>query len=612
MRFYDRIIVKKGRERDCMLIYNWLKDHFTVKVVFTILIVGLIPAIFISSLIYLFSKNMIKDRVRESSQLITQQAAAALSHIFTSGTDQLDQIYSNISLQEMVIQDTDPTISSFEKTKNNEYITSVLNASIYSSSFVRAIYVLKEDGTNWGSGSYSPYKRERINLLEQEWVKEATEKDGESVWSGLTYDYLSGAGQSNELFLPVSRVMKNFDTLQNIGYIQVLIDGRGILDILNKLKLGNSGVFFVVDAKAENITVDPTLNHLNQGVTKQALLKQIQNGNREFEFVDHGVKYYGIKEKINNGWFLIGVVPVHELTGELQKIREIALWSSLLIGIVAIIIGSILARKFVQPISQLTIQMKSAGNGNFNVRTKVTSNDEIGILSKQFNKMIQEIEHLLQQIKKEQNQKKEAELRAIKHRIHPHFLFNTLGTIRWLIKFNQNEKADMALSSLLTLLEVSMGKKGTFISVKEELEIVKKFMIILQIRYEQEFRLVLDIDKATEEFMIPSMLLQPIVENAIFHGIVPTEKEGLVRITGRAIDNGVEIIISDNGKGFDTKLLNDMENLSESNNKILGIGFQHIYDSVRLYFHLTSKIDVQSGQEGTTVKLLLLLPRREE
>jgi two-component system, sensor histidine kinase YesM len=249
--------------------------------------------------------------------------------------------------------------------------------------------------------------------------------------------------------------------------------------------------------------------------------------------------------------------------------------------------------------------MKLVGKGNLDVKTSVQSTDEIGMMSMEFNRMLDQIEHLLEKVKEEQLQKKDAELRAVKHRINPHFLFNTLSTIRWLVKFKQVDRANTALSALSRLLEANMGKKGTFVTITEEIEIIEKFISILQIRYEQTFYLSLAIDDDVADFQIPQMLLQPIVENAIFHGIVPTGREGLIHISGQKVEDGVEIMIRDNGVGFDKGILDQIQQAKELSGTSIGIGLLHVFESVKLYFMPESSIDITSSSEGTVIKLLL-------
>jgi two-component system, sensor histidine kinase YesM len=134
---------------------------------------------------------------------------------------------------------------------------------------------------------------------------------------------------------------------------------------------------------------------------------------------------------------------------------------------------------------------------------------------------------------------------------------------------------------------------------------VEQFMVILQIRYEQKFHLVTDFEEGVEDWEIPRMLLQPIVENSIFHGIVPTGTEGTVWITGKNITGGIQIEIRDDGVGVEQDMLQRVQRSSDGDNSYVGIGLSHVADSIRLYFGPDSKLAI-SSEEGTVVKLVLI------
>ena len=589
-----------------------LQNRFSTKVVIAIFIGILIPTTLISVFFFISSSNIVKENVRESSIQIARQAADSLSFILSVGNDMSDLIYSNEKLQEIVKMDNEDGTSSTVKDKNNEEMTSFLNSQIYSNSFVRVIYVLKDEGTSWGSGTFSPVKLARYNLQEQNWIQRAVQADGALAWQGLQYDLFSGAGENTELVLPVTRVMKDFSNMKNIAYIQVLLDGKAILNKIDQLKLGKTGHFFVVN-KHGQIMIDANMEHINKTVENHDLYKHIVDDTAyEFEFQEKNTTYYGVKQPLVNGWTLIGTVPIKEITGELTNIQRITIFASIVFTMVAIVIGVFAVNRVTKPIKVLTEQMRLVGQGNFQVQTHIHSNDEIGLMSRQFNQMIHQIEQLMEQVKEEQSQKTEAELRAVKHRINPHFLFNTLSTIRWLVNFKQTDRANTALSALIRLLEASMGKTGTFITVKEELDIIEKFLAILQIRYDQTFHLELEIEPTVEDLLIPRMLLQPIVENAVFHGLVPKGTEGTLCIKGSRVEDGVKIEIKDNGVGFKQDILNQLNHKADKMNSFIGIGLRHVYDSVRLYFALASSVTIESDSNGTTVTIVLINKNRGE
>lgn len=582
-----------------------LSNRFSAKIIMVLLLVILIPTIFTSLSFYWVSDSILKKNVRESSVQMARQTAESLSFIFNVGIDTSDFISSDLNIQSGALQANSKP--SYKESLDSRSINTLLNNIVYSNSFVKIVYVLKENGRGWGSGAFSESKIKDIRISDQEWVKEAKRKNGELVWQGIQYDRFSGGGVNTDLVLPVGRVLKDINNLNPIGLVQVHLDGRSILGTIEQLKLGRTGKFFVVDSEGK-VMIDSDLSVINKVVDNPGLYSHIVGGDAmEFEYTENGTPYYGVKQLLSNGWMIVGTVPVHEISGQLNSLKDWILASSAVFSLLAIGIGLFIARGVTRPVQQLTRSMLLVQKGDLKVRTDIRSSDEIGFLSKHFNKMLHEIEHLMQQVENEQSEKYHAELRAVIHRVQPHFLYNTLSTLRWLIQSNQNGRASDVLSALNHLLEANMSKSGNMITVEEELEIVRKYLIILEIRYEKTFHLELNVEAGTEKIIIPRMLLQPVVENAIFHGIVPKNKGGTISISICSREGDLEFLINDDGLGIgDEKLkeLNDPEAAIAKGG--IGIGLRHIYDTLRLYYARNWEWSIASGPgQGTTVRILL-------
>ncbi|HTG67950.1 MAG TPA: sensor histidine kinase [Candidatus Udaeobacter sp.] len=582
-----------------------LSNRFSAKIIMVLLLVILIPTIFTSLSFYWVSDSILKKNVRESSVQMARQTAESLSFIFNVGIDTSDFISSDLNIQSVALQANSKP--SYKESLDSRSINTLLNNIVYSNSFVKIVYVLKENGRGWGSGAFSESEIKDIRISDQEWVKEAKRKNGELVWQGIQYDRFSGGGVNTDLVLPVGRVLKDINNLNPIGLVQVHLDGRSILGTIEQLKLGRTGKFFVVDSEGK-VMIDSDLSAINNFVDNSELYSHIVGGDAmEFEYTENGTPYYGVKQLLSNGWMIVGTVPVHEISGQLNSLKNWILASSAVFSLLAIGIGLFIARGVTRPVQQLTRSMLLVQKGDLKVRTDIRSSDEIGFLSKHFNKMLHEIEHLMQQVENEQSEKYHAELRAVIHRVQPHFLYNTLSTLRWLIQSNQNGRASDVLSALNHLLEANMSKSGNMITVEEELEIVRKYLIILEIRYEKTFHLELNVEAGTEKIIIPRMLLQPVVENAIFHGIVPKNKGGTISIGICRREGDLEFLINDDGLGIgDEKLkeLNDPEAAIAKGE--IGIGLRHIYDTLRLYYARNWEWSIASGPgQGTTVRILL-------
>ncbi|KTD85207.1 cache domain-containing sensor histidine kinase [Paenibacillus etheri] len=582
-----------------------ISNRFTTKIILILLLVILIPIIFTSWSFYWVADSILKKNVRESTLQIAEQTAESLSFILNVGVDTSDFISSDPNIQRAALQvNSSP---SYEENRNFQYINTLLNNYVYSNSFVKIVYLLKEEGGGWGSGTFSGSGLKQLRLSDMEWVKDVKRKDGELVWQGLQYDHFSGGGVNTDLVLPVGRVLKDFNTMRNIGLVQVQLNGQSILNTIRQPKLGVTGKFFVVDSKGR-LMIDSNLEMINQKVKDQGLYQRIVSDDAvEFEFDMKGVPYYGVKQLLSNGWMIVGTVPVEEISGQLENLQTWILLSSAVFSMIAIGIGLFIAGWVTKPVKQLTQSMLHVQQGDLNVRAVVRTSDEIGFLSKQFNKMLQKIGNLMQQVEDEQSEKHHAELRVVMHRVHPHFLYNTLSTLRWLIDSGQNDRASQVLHALNHLLEANMGKSGSMIPVEEELDIIRKYLIILELRYEKTFDLELDVEPGSEKFMIPRMLLQPLVENAIFHGIVPKNTAGRISIRIRTCRGDLEFLVEDDGLGIgDEKLkaLNDPGTAIE--NGEVGIGLRHIYDSLRLYYARNWEWSIVSRTgQGTAVRILL-------
>ncbi|RJX38883.1 sensor histidine kinase [Paenibacillus pinisoli] len=586
-----------------------LRMSFTTKMIMAFVLVILIPTLFTSFSFYVVSNSTVKQNVREASVQIAKQGADSLSFILNAGSDVSDMIYIDPRVRHVIANQPASGADLLLWRENEEYMKSFLNNIVYSSSFVNIVYVLKDHETGWGSGTFSRIKLARYYVQEQPWAKQAEGLEGGLVWNEIRADQLSSGGDNTELVLPIGRAVKDYTSGETIGYILVNLNGRKVIDKIDEMRLGETGGFLVVN-EAGRIMVASETERIGKTVGNGELLGHIMDDPHiEFEFKHDEVPYYGVKQTLSNGWLLVGTVPVHEITDRLSALHRNILLSFGVFTLLGIGVGLVIASRVTQPVKRLTRGMRQVQKGDLTVRTDVDTNDEFGLMSHQFNKMIGDINVLMQQVTEEQRLKQEAELRAAVHRINPHFLFNTLGTIRWLIKYGQSERAYEGISALTRLLEANMGRKGNFVTIAEELDIIEKYLVILEMRYNRQFRLTIRSDDEAAKLLVPRMLIQPLVENAIFHGIVPKDSDGDIEIEVAREGEATVITVTDDGIG----LLPGKEKVQESVERAVkdgdtGIGLQHVYECTRLYFGRGSGVSIQAREEGGTLARIVLVP----
>lgn len=267
-------------------------------------------------------------------------------------------------------------------------------------------------------------------------------------------------------------------------------------------------------------------------------------------------------------------------------------------------ISALIAKNLVNPIHRLSKKMLDT---NFETPVEEPQGnrmDEIGILEKTFYIMRENICKLIQDNQEKEKKKRESDMKFLQSQISPHFLFNTLNTIRWAGINNNNQKvADMVLA-LSNLLRMTIVKENDLITISEEINTLKSYALIIQMRHSTQFELLCNLPEEVLTYHIPKLLLQPIVENSIIHGFENTDNEGVIEISSRKEDQFMILSIIDNGAGMDLNSSIDGKNKKEF--KFSGIGIKNIDERIKIYFGDNYGIKITSSiNQGTTVELWL-------
>jgi two-component system sensor histidine kinase YesM len=379
------------------------------------------------------------------------------------------------------------------------------------------------------------------------------------------------------------------------------VRGKVLTETLNTIQFGQTGYAYVIDQG------NRFAYHRDSSLFGQASDLILPNRTQVMNIKDREMMM--IPADLENGWRVGGIVPVQELVASSIEIRDLTVWIALASAVVAVIIGFFVTRKIGRPLIQLSKLMKRSEAGDLSVRFNITGKNEIGQLGQSFNKMIRQIDVLIQRIAKEENEKKKAEIRAMRYQINPHFLFNTLNSIRWMAKLQRTEDVANAVSTLVHLLEASLERSGSIVKLGEELELLEKYMIIQQYRYNNGITLKIHSPRELADITMPRMLLQPIVENAIFHGIAPKENEGSIEVTVTMKANNAVIVIKDDGMGIKKDKLPHLLTGKDSTRTtgMTRIGLFHVHQTLQLYYGAPYGVQVEST-EGYGTSVILTFP----
>lgn len=293
---------------------------------------------------------------------------------------------------------------------------------------------------------------------------------------------------------------------------------------------------------------------------------------------------------------------------EIQAFMAVILAAVFGIGAVLIIL---ITRAMYQPLKNLTETMELVSGGELFRRVEVTAKDEIGTLSKNFNDMLAHIESLIGRLVQEEMLKKNAELEALQYQITPHFMYNTLNSIKYAALLRGEEEIGGLIEDFTELLQASIKKKGRFVTVADEVHFAQNYMNLQRMRYEEE--IVVDYQVQEEAFacFVPRLVLQPLVENAILHGLDLKAGKNRTVIGGKVEEGRLCLWVEDNGRGMSEA---QIEQLLQENHKkekgLSGIGVSNVKERMQLYYGEAGKVTCVSSEAGT--KVCMCLPAYKE
>lgn len=325
--------------------------------------------------------------------------------------------------------------------------------------------------------------------------------------------------------------------------------------------------------------------------------------NEEINSKKELITYYKLS---NMNYFLVDIKSYSMVSGPVIKQRNKLLFIYFGCILIFTITAWIISKNISTPLNQLVVEMKNIDLEPYDNKIKINRKDEIGILQRSFSNMKVDIKNLVDENIEKEKRKRSCELDMLQAQISPHFLFNTLNSIRWAAINNNNEKAADMVLSLVKLLRMTVNKEGELISIKQEIDNVTNYLSILNMRHAIDISFNYSICDELEDYKIPRLLFQPIVENSIIHGAVGQKNKINITIQVSKSNSKCVIRIMDNGKGFNSTL--GIHKVKTKGIKFSGIGLNNVDERIKLYFGENYGLDVNSEvDKGTAVNIYLPL-----
>ena len=307
------------------------------------------------------------------------------------------------------------------------------------------------------------------------------------------------------------------------------------------------------------------------------------------------------------GWTAVGVAYTQELLRSQDRIYKTYLLIAAAALILALVFALQLSRSIAGPIRRLMQTMRRVEDGDLHVRSQVSSRTELGQLSDSFDHMIAKTAELMDERLRSEEQKRKSEWKALQAQIQPHFLYNTLDSIIWMSHAGRNAEVVEMTSALALLLRSSIGDGSDTNTLKKEIAHVRSYLTIQKMRYNEKLRYEIDLDPQTEDCLLPKLILQPLVENAIYHGIKVKQQGGTVRIESLLEEDRLLITVEDDGVGMTPEQLAMILEKKEADGESSKIGVCNVNERLQLFFGSEAAMKYYS-EPGKRTMVMLVLP----
>lgn len=439
------------------------------------------------------------------------------------------------------------------------------------------------------------------NFYSQNWFKEALIQDGKAVVTGPhLQSYLT---RSPQTVFSTSRTIQSFEGFNNDVVLLLDTNMSIINNYCNAAKMSNEGFILVTDNEGKPVyySVDKQKSDALQ-LDKDLLIKNVlpvfeKNSQGAFITEISGEDYQLVYKRMSHSnWTVAAITPYKSMMADANNIRNILVITGLICLALMLAITFLVSTSITKPITILKKHMDQADHGNLDIKAPIYTKDEVGMLTISFNSMLDRINLLMQQLVSEQTEKRKLELQTLQHQINPHFLYNTLDSIIWMAENNDENIVPMT-EALSNLFRLTLSRGQELITLRDELEHLKNYLFIQSIRYSDKLDYVITSDEALLDVKVPKLILQPLVENCIYHGIKNKMGKGTIVITVKEIEGNMIIEIADDGIGM--KMTGD--NSLPSSSSRSGIGVKNVDARIKLYYgneygiHFNSTVGV-----GTT------------
>ena len=579
------------------------KQNLQTTIVLPFTIVGLLVILMMSAALNVRFGNTVEDMVEEKNIQTLEQTNQALNtylkqmmkvsdttyyHILKQKDTQSDGIYTELDLLYKANQDKVVSIGLFDW--NGRIVDAVPVSTV----------------------------KKNVDPLSEEWYVHAADKIEELHFSTAHVQNIFDAADAGYRW--VVSLSRYVEFVRNgkieEGILLVDMNFTGIEQVIKNANIDKAGYLYLMDQAGE-IIYHPKQQLLYTGIETEDNLSFVdcEDGTYKKMFKEEE-RLVTVKTVGYTGWKLVSVVPMKAVVKQYSGTQTYILIIAICLAFIFIQLSSFITRKITDPIYRLEKAVGKLESGDLETVIQVSGSEEIRHLGHSIQTMVKQLRQLMNDVVTEQELKRKSELDALQTQINPHFLYNTLDSIVWMIENEKYEGAVTMVTSLARLFRISISKGKSIISVKEELAHAEYYMMIQSVRYKNKFTYTIDADETIKQKATVKLILQPMIENAIIHGMAYMDEDDGGHISVRAYEAEGQLImeVEDNGCGISEAQKEDIHS-QKKRGKILGsgIGMGNVHERIKIYFGESYGVTMYSEpDEGTLIRINMPLVNLED
>lgn len=569
-----------------------------------------------------FNFKSIKDKVFYFSFLVTLSIILLLifiAYFITYNNIKNTSISRELDTLELIANQTDLVLNSAESSSTGIIIDSDVQ-NILTNSSVNNIYPTPKDVLKVQRAiDNSMYKESVISGVILHSTNNFTFQTNSKLISFANYNmefnkwYGGISNIAGNPYLYTIKQIFNMNTGKLIGYLEVFVDESTLSANYTNTKYNKFINFFLINNDGV-ITSSSNQNEVSDNIFKLRKNLEFATSNDPIKIIENRKedKLTLMLYHSNLDWNIVADIYLKDLI----KNKEALILSLIILSLIALLLSYVLsktiAKSIIQPINNLSLAINQVEKGNWSTEIDILSDDEIGLLSKKFNDLIFYIKNLLDTITLEQIKKKEFEFELIQLQIKPHFLYNSLENISALVELERNDEAVDMILNLSTFYRGALSKGNNIISIKDELSLTESYLKITKLRYYDVFDYEILSDYNLEQFSCPKLLIQPLVENAIYHGLKNYDDTGKVIICIESFNKELKITIKDTGIGMTEDELQKVITGNISSSAKGGFAVKNTIERLKLFYHNNCIFNIKSQKNiGTTITIVIPAIKKE-